>query len=357
MPTAMPDYDIAVLIGRFQPFHNAHAAVLRQALTLAARVLVVLGSAHQARTPKNPFFWEERAAMIADTLSAERVGGASCSPCEQGEQDAPPTLRVAFVPVRDYYDDRHWAAAVEKGVREVAGEAAKRVVLAGFDKDASTYYLNLFPHWAFHALERQGDIDASRARQLYFADGLTNALAALLPDSVARFLQDWSQSADYAALRVDWQAIQQYRQRWGNGIFVTVDAVVTAANHVLLIQRGNPPGQGLWALPGGFLEGRERLLRGALRELKEETGLDVPETALRGVAVFDHPDRSQRARIITHAHWFDLGDSETLPEVQGADDAAHARWIPLAELAALETRMFEDHFHILDHFLNVSAPL
>ncbi|GHT89978.1 ADP-ribose pyrophosphatase [Betaproteobacteria bacterium] len=331
-------YDIAVLIGRFQPFHNGHAAVLRQALKLAGRVLVVVGSAHQARTPKNPFFWEERAAMIADTLPADL------------------RARVAFVPMRDYYDDRRWSAAVAQGVREAAAQYentdAKRIVLTGFDKDASTYYLNLFPHWAFHAVHRQGDIDASRVRQLYFADGATNALAALLPDVVARFLQDWAHSADYAALCRDQQTLLQYRQRWGNGIFVTVDAVVTVAAHVLLIRRGNPPGQGLWALPGGFLEVRERLLRGALRELKEETGLDVPETTLRKVAVFDHPDRSQRARIITHAHWFDLGDSmETLPEIQGADDASEARWIPLAELPALETRMFEDHFHILNHLL------
>jgi len=72
------------------------------------------------------------------------------------------------------------------------------------------------------------------------------------------------------------------------------------------------------------------------------------------VAVFDHPDRSQRGRTITHAHCFDLGDRD-LPEVAGADDALTAEWIPVSELTALEDRFHDDHFHMLDHFLGLTA--
>jgi bifunctional NMN adenylyltransferase/nudix hydrolase len=78
------------------------------------------------------------------------------------------------------------------------------------------------------------------------------------------------------------------------------------------------------------------------------------EESLAGIAVFDHPDRSQRGRTITHAHWFDLGQCR-LPEVAGADDAADARWVPLADLLAMEEHFFEDHFHMLNHFLVVAA--
>ena len=56
--------DIAVLVGRFQPFHEAHLALLTRALTVASRCVVIIGSAFQARTPKNPFTWKERAEMI-----------------------------------------------------------------------------------------------------------------------------------------------------------------------------------------------------------------------------------------------------------------------------------------------------
>ncbi len=90
----------------------------------------------------------------------------------------------------------------------------------------------------------------------------------------------------------------------------------------------------------------------------EETHCDVPEATLRAalqsVAVFDHPDRSQRGRTITHAHYFDLGNAP-LPAVQADDDALQAEWIPVGQIAALEAEFFEDHFHMLDHFLQITG--
>lgn len=53
--------DVAVLIGRFQPFHRGHVVLLQRALVSAPTVVLVLGSSFQARNAKNPFTWEERA--------------------------------------------------------------------------------------------------------------------------------------------------------------------------------------------------------------------------------------------------------------------------------------------------------
>ena len=104
----------------------------------------------------------------------------------------------------------------------------------------------------------------------------------------------------------------------------------------------------------GFLEPRERFYEAALRELAEETGLHLPPArmrrALQGQAVFDHPARSARGRIITTAFHFDLAE-EKLPPVEGRDDAARARWVRTEELLQLEEQLFEDHACILDHFL------
>ncbi|WP_255988187.1 bifunctional nicotinamide-nucleotide adenylyltransferase/Nudix hydroxylase [Chitinolyticbacter albus] len=336
------DFDCAVLIGRFQPFHLGHAALLAEALRRAPQVVVVVGSAHRARDAKNPFSWQERAAMLSATLN---------------EAD---TARVRYAPVRDYYDDGRWTAAVRKAVD--GDTPPRRVALVGHAKDASSYYLQRFPGWTLLPLPAQGELDATSLRQIYFGvddDAAADALlATLVPPAIAGYLQGWRTLPAFAPLRAEHAALIENRKRWGGGPFVTVDAVVEIADHVLLIERKHAPGQGLWALPGGFLDGRERLLQGAIRELREETGLalldSTLEAALRGVAVFDHPDRSLRGRTITHAHHFAIA-MERLPKVAGSDDAAAARWVPITELAAMEDRFFEDHFHILDHFLGLTA--
>jgi bifunctional NMN adenylyltransferase/nudix hydrolase len=64
--------------------------------------------------------------------------------------------------------------------------------------------------------------------------------------------------------------------------------------------------------------------------------------------VFDHPQRSLRGRIITHAYGFHLqklDHTESLQEVRGSDDAAKACWIPIHEVKRED--MFEDHYDII----------
>lgn len=76
----------------------------------------------------------------------------------------------------------------------------------------------------------------------------------------------------------------------------------------------------------------------------------VLRTALVSSAVFDHPERSPRGRLITSAFHFRMQKSQ-LPEVAAADDAKEAFWWPVERLEELETECFEDHWIILDHFL------
>lgn len=333
--------DVAVVIGRFQPFHKAHAALLGEALQIAEQVIVVLGSAHAARNAKNPFTWEERAAMIGSTL------------------DEATQQRVRYLPVRDYYDDRRWGESVAAAV-QAHTEAGARIALVGHLKDASSHYLQRFPRWKLVSVPKIEAIDATSLRQIYFESddwAATQALlGGLMPSTLVEYLKGWRRLPHYRTLRAEHLALEESRRLWGSGPFVTVDAVVTAADHVLLVERGDAPGKGLWAMPGGFLEARERLVQGAIRELREETGLVLLESTLdsvlKNVAVFDHPDRSLRGRTVTHAYWFDLGDCR-LPAVAGADDAAQARWVPIADLKGRESCFFEDHFIVLDHFLSL----
>ena len=156
--------------------------------------------------------------------------------------------------------------------------------------------------------------------------------------------------------------LRAYRASWAGApyppVFVTVDALLRCQGRVLLIRRGHAPGKGLWALPGGFVEPNDTLWQSCLRELEEETHCTLPEerlrAALRGQQVFDHPQRSLRGRVITQAYFIDLGN-DTLPEVRGGDDAAHAEWVAQDLLGGMEDQFHDDHWHILDRFLGLLA--
>lgn len=126
---------------------------------------------------------------------------------------------------------------------------------------------------------------------------------------------------------------------------VTVDAVVFAmrdgALEVLLIERKNPPFQGTWALPGGFVEMDETLEEAVARELEEETG--VRGVHLEQFHTFGDPGRDPRGRSISTAYWA-LVDSAAC-EVRADDDAADVRWFPAAALPELAF----DHRVIVEH--------
>jgi bifunctional NMN adenylyltransferase/nudix hydrolase len=350
MPSPAKHHDVSVCIGRFQIFHNGQFSLLKRALAAAPLCIVVIGSAHQARTPKNPFTWEERAEMIRLALpEADRS-------------------RVKFLPVRDYYDQARWVNAVRQGVLALAdAKVGASFVVVGHFKDATSHYLDSFAGWALDAAPLLGDIHASALRDTYFGnplDALDATLAALVsqaPASTLAFLRAWTALPYFQTLAQEWQSLRQEKAQWAGSpyapVFVTVDAVVQCAGRVLLIRRGRAPGKGLLAVPGGFIEQRETVYQSALRELAEETSIRLLEGdmhhALKAVQVFDHPDRSQRGRVITHAHRFDLG-ARRPPEVQAADDAASAQWVPIDQLTSLEDQFHDDHFHMLDFFFSLT---
>ena len=123
---------------------------------------------------------------------------------------------------------------------------------------------------------------------------------------------------------------------------VTTDCVIFCYEDwklkVLLIRRGGEPYKGMWAFPGGFLRMKETAEQGALRELREETGLSPASIGQLGV--FSDVDRDPRERVITIA-WYALVKPS---EVVGGDDAAEAAWFPVDELPPLAF----DHRKIFD---------
>lgn len=127
---------------------------------------------------------------------------------------------------------------------------------------------------------------------------------------------------------------------------VTTDCVIFGFDgtklNVLLIERGIEPFKGRWAFPGGFLRMDEPAREGALRELREETGLKA--AYIKQFHTFSDPNRDPRERVLTIAYYALV----RMEEVKGGDDAASAAWFPLDEVPALAF----DHDLILRTALN-----
>jgi 8-oxo-dGTP diphosphatase len=114
---------------------------------------------------------------------------------------------------------------------------------------------------------------------------------------------------------------------------VGVGAVILDSDRVLLVQRGNEPARGQWAIPGGLLELGETIADAVRREVAEETGLEIEPGEV--VAVVDAIFPDQAGRIHFHYVLIDLLARPVGGRLQPASDVLDARWVTAAELADL----------------------
>jgi 8-oxo-dGTP diphosphatase len=129
---------------------------------------------------------------------------------------------------------------------------------------------------------------------------------------------------------------------------VTVDVIMMTLREqdlqVLLVKRRSWPYEGMWAIPGGFVNIDESLEAAAKRELQEETG--VQDVYLEQLYTFGDPGRDPRTRVITVVY-FALLDAARV-QVKAGDDAREVRWFSVYNLPPLAF----DHEKILQYALN-----
>ncbi len=328
-------YDYLIFIGRFQPFHTGHESVIRKALQLSDKVIVLIGSAYQPRTVRNPWDFNEREAFMRSVFSEEE------------------NRRILAFPLLDYtYNNQLWIKSVQQLIAGVVHNkiASKpKIGLIGHQKDSTSDYLTQFPQWEREEVENYKNISSTEIRERYFNN---QEFLNSLNSNISILLEKFKTTKAYKQVANEFHFIKKYKSAWDNApytpMFITVDAVVVQSGHILLIERKAQPGQGLMALPGGFLDANETLKSAVIRELREETRIKVPAPVLAGsitqTEVFDDPYRSARGRTVTHAYLIEL-KGDKLPKVKGGDDASKAFWTPFAEVKP--ELMFEDHFHIV----------
>jgi 8-oxo-dGTP diphosphatase len=120
---------------------------------------------------------------------------------------------------------------------------------------------------------------------------------------------------------------------------LTVDTIILDDNKVILIKRLNNPFKDHWAIPGGFVEYGERVEDAAVREAKEETGLDIELTKL--VGVYSDPDRDPRGHTVTVAFLSKIIGGT----LKSDSDAKDAKFVDVNELKNMKLAF--DHNEIL----------
>lgn len=359
-------YDTLVYIGRFQPFHNGHLHVINEAKKRARKVIVLAGSASGPLTGRNPFASNLVMNMIVTSTGRHR--------------DPTP---IAIEPLFDYtYENPLWIEQVRRIVARHQTQDAWQVGIIGHRRDDSSFYLDCFPEWPVeiieeHQCESGVPVSATRIRELMFGGEtleVPEEIGTLMPAPAFRMLQniiagDGRYGFNYfhlSQVHKDVQAIKAYREKYGNGPFNAVDALVICGDKILLVERGKMPQRFSFAMPGGFIEPGEATETAVSRELFEETGLNLELLPQQfsfnkfvvkriGSEVFNHPRRSSRAQIATTVHLIELKplQGNDPPPVKGADDAYSAKWYSLDFMMQPHQQrlFFDDHWHIIHKLL------
>ncbi|AAX78660.1 hypothetical protein RB43ORF138c [Escherichia phage RB43] len=348
-------FDKAVVIGRFQPFHNGHAAMVRKALEESETVYILLGSAYAYPNVLNPLTANERERMIFSWLMTEYKYEDVC--------------RVKFAHIPDYlYNEEKWKTSVRTAINETKGD---NIAIYGYEKDADSYWLKAFgwTHVPVDPVKVDGKI---YLRPIYdqpsflHKNGWDKKLSRYVPPSTVSYINSWMMTDTFWRLYYEFEKWESELEKFKNYPYpealncCTGDNVVVCNNHLLVIRRKFAPGKGALALPGGHKNANETFLDCAIRELLEEVRIKVPEKVIRGSIrnsmLFDHPKRSVHFSKPTVAQYIKLepNNDGSLPRIMGgSDDALDAFWMPLHEVVQRQGEFFDDHYQIVVAFTGI----
>lgn len=366
---------------RVQTVHKGHITVVKHALQRAREVSVLIGSARSSRSIFNPFTYNERVQMFILAMDSSGIS--------KSDQQ-----RVKFHPLRDdLYNMERWKGSVQEYLLADISEDAHIGIISSDKSGDDKLRQDWFPYWETVSVPHTPELHATEIRKAMFSNGIpdwTNSMFTdMLPSGTIDFMSTFANTEHYDNLVDEWNAVIEYKRpeliaraaceaegiKYYPRIEQTGDAVVFCSGHVLMITRDDSPGKGLLALPGGYLNHSDGSCKAAaLRELKEETKIDVPpsilESGIFDTKTFDHKNRDVRGRLVTNAFAIHLPrqivganghpvhtvrNQKGLPRVKGSDDARKAEWIPLSAFRGgvndIEPQVYADHYSIVQYFL------
>lgn len=344
-------FRLSVVIMRAQLPTLAHLSLIETAAKTADHVLVLLGSSNLAPSFRNPFNATQRREMLQAGLSSYV------------------NMITHFAPLPDFPTEYEWEAEVLNRI-SICQHAlnivnSEDITILAHDKDDTSYYVHNFPQFKLTLVPSLGNFNATDARvALYSGEGDINLrLRPHTSEGVIKWLvQNYLNKPEapfgYSWLVKEYQSAMEFKEQYRGlpyGInFITGDALVICGSHILLVQRNGSTGHNQWALPGGFKEPGEDIKKTIIRELLEETVIDVPKRALRqgykGCDPFSAQGRDPRGDFTTFCGVFVIEPNKdgTLPKVRGSSDAKQATWQHIAEVRNNSGIVFADHSNIIE---------
>ena len=320
----------AVIIGRFQPMHNGHKALITKALAENDQVLILIGSVNKARDFNNPFSFTERLQMITNVFA--EVDG---------------DLRIHGL--KDKPTEDEWLQEVIANViaRE---EDPSKVVLYTSEKDEEFYRSTLL--YNVCVLDSHG-INATEIRASLYSPMLLSSGIALaeVPKENHALLRDLGKQEDLFSVMGDertscilgkTKALRNHQ--WNNPIEPVCHAVVFHKGNVLLVKRNSVRGFGQWSIPGGFMAHNETTRVAALRELREETGIDLMVLKAKEIAQAveeNIDDLSVRTLGINYAYVIDA--AEEVEVTLDKNEVSEFKWCPLIDILTEHEVLFYNH--------------
>ena len=337
------EYELAVVIGRFQPFHNGHLALLRQAAGLSGKVLAVLGSAQASGDEKNPLDAAQRECMVRSVWQTEGIEG-----------------ELAIESVKDCWDNEQWAREIRALARKALGKEGK-VALCGFEKDATSAYLRLFSDWDLQPAVHVDLINATDLRKLWLSrEGSAGKMAlarSMMPQAAWEFIDAFRSLPAFGRILERAQRHEEAKALHGldeRGRLAAI-AMVFCGDKVLLAREAALGDGALMGLPFAPLGPRQRAGACALECAKAQGGLETFPSTLagrfEGIMLADHPDRALPGRQIGLVYIFRLHGPE--PELR----PNAGKWVDAKEAAASPELLAQDHAHLIGRALQGDAGL